>query len=292
MLRILYATAGTYTVKISGDFPAIYFNNAGDKDKIQSIDQWGDIEWSDMANAFYGCTNLGYTATDAPDLSNVTSLANTFANATSFNGDISNWDVSSITNMSSTFSGAEAFNQAIGNWDVSQVTDMSSLFTLAKAFNQDINNWDVSNVTNMLATFFDAKAFNQDIGDWNVSNVSNMLVMFTGAERFDQNLGDWDVSKVPDMFLMFAGTSLSTENYDSLLIGWSQLPLRSNVRLEGGSSYCKGANARQQLIDNFNWSIVDGDLDCFSNRFYHDLASDYSRRVHHHPYQSGLTYNY
>ena len=32
-----YATAGTYTVKISGDFPAIYFNNTGDRRKIIEI---------------------------------------------------------------------------------------------------------------------------------------------------------------------------------------------------------------------------------------------------------------
>jgi PKD repeat protein len=36
-----YSSAGTYTVKITGDFPAIYFNNGGDKTKIKTIERWG-----------------------------------------------------------------------------------------------------------------------------------------------------------------------------------------------------------------------------------------------------------
>ncbi|MCL6296758.1 hypothetical protein M3P09_17285, partial [Gaetbulibacter sp. 2012CJ34-3] len=39
-------TAGTYTVAIRGAFPRIYFNNTGDKDKIQSVEQWGINPWT------------------------------------------------------------------------------------------------------------------------------------------------------------------------------------------------------------------------------------------------------
>ena len=53
-----YENTGEYDVKIRGNFPRIYFNNAGDKDKIIAIKSWGDIEWESMANAFHGCTNL------------------------------------------------------------------------------------------------------------------------------------------------------------------------------------------------------------------------------------------
>ncbi|MEQ9231153.1 MAG: hypothetical protein RIF46_10760, partial [Cyclobacteriaceae bacterium] len=62
-----YPEAGTYSVAISGDFPAIYFNNAGDKEKLLSIDNWGDIAWESMVSAFRGCSNMTLTATDAPD---------------------------------------------------------------------------------------------------------------------------------------------------------------------------------------------------------------------------------
>ena len=60
-----YASAGTYTVSISGAFPRIYFANGGDKLKILSVEQWGDIAWSSMDYAFWGCSNLVVNATDS-----------------------------------------------------------------------------------------------------------------------------------------------------------------------------------------------------------------------------------
>jgi hypothetical protein len=39
---------GIYQVAIRGNFPRIYFNDTGDKEKIISIDQWGDVNWTSM----------------------------------------------------------------------------------------------------------------------------------------------------------------------------------------------------------------------------------------------------
>lgn len=36
-----FITAGTYTIRISGTFPRIYFNGGGDAVKMVSIVQWG-----------------------------------------------------------------------------------------------------------------------------------------------------------------------------------------------------------------------------------------------------------
>jgi len=60
---------------------------------------------------------------------------------------------------------------------------------------------------------------------------------------------------------MCYGVTLSTENYDSLLTGWSRQTVKSNVKFHGGNSkYSTGPaeNARQNLIDNYNWTITDG----------------------------------
>lgn len=64
-----YAAAGTYTIQIienvTGGFPAIFFNDAGDKLKLLELSRWGDVTWSTMHRAFHGCSNMRITATDA-----------------------------------------------------------------------------------------------------------------------------------------------------------------------------------------------------------------------------------
>lgn len=268
-----YATPGTYQVKIIGYFPHIYFNNTGDKQKILSVEQWGANSWSSMENAFHGCNNLIINATDNPDLSDVTDMSYMFTFCSSFNADISTWDVSSVVSMAHTFRNTPSFNQDIGGWDVSMVTNMNSMFWNANVFNQDISAWDVSSVTNMSLMFRSADNFNQDIGAWDVGKVTNMNLMLAGALSFDQNLGNWDISSVTNMSTMFFANSLSIDNYDATLIGWSTLvttganpetQIPENINFGGGDSkFCAGEAARTSLMSTpYSWTIIDGDKDC------------------------------
>ena len=116
-----YASAGTYSISITGTLPGFQFNNAGDKLKILNISSWGVLDIT-TNRAFYGCTNLTCSATDAPTIT-TTDLTFTFNFATSFNGAIGNWDVSGVTNMVSMFQSATAFDQNLGSWDVANVTN-------------------------------------------------------------------------------------------------------------------------------------------------------------------------
>ncbi len=262
-----YATAGTYTVSISESFPAIRLQRFGNEvsDKLMSIEQWGDIAWQSMYGAFSGARYMVLNATDAPDLSGVSSLALMFSRAELVNGNLNGWDVSGITDMSSMFNGASAFNGNISGWDVSNVTNMYGMFWYASAFNQDINSWDVSNVENMGYLFYSAADFNQDLSGWTVSEVSNMESMFAFAINFDRSLGSWDISNVTDMDDMLLGTGLSSANYGATLIGWAPQNVQSGIVLNAtGQEYCPGTpaeTARQQLI-NKGWAINnDGEAD-------------------------------
>jgi surface protein len=363
-----YTTPGVYTIKIYGQIEGFRFNNTGDRDKILSIQSWGeDFRLGNNAGYFYGCTyldlsvvsdilnlngtltlsttfrsctslttvnnmnlwdissvgniaqmfynaigfnqpignwdvsnvvNMGGTFFDAQlfnqtigswdtssvttmfqtfalatsfnqpigtwDTSSVTTMGGMFNNAPSFNQPIGTWDVSSVTNMSNMFVNASSFNQPIGSWDVSSVTNMINMFDSSSSFNQPIGSWDVSSVTNMFGMFIFATSFNQPIGTWDVSSVTNMEQMFRFATSFDQDLGTWDVTSLTTAINMFDGVTLSTSNYDSLLIGWASYgpTLQSGVPFNGGGSqYTSAAVAsRGYLTGTKLWTITDGGL--------------------------------
>ena len=183
-----YDSAGAHTVRISGGITRFHLNNHAGAHKLVSIDQWGTARWTSMQEAFKGASNMGYNATDAPDLSRVTDASLMFYGASSFNGDLSSWDVSSVTNMKSMFHNAHSFNQPLSSWDVSSVASMSLMFSSARSFNQPLSSWDVSSVTGMNAMFQNTDAFNGDISSWDVSSVTNMHAMFWGATSFNGDI--------------------------------------------------------------------------------------------------------
>jgi surface protein len=246
---ITFATAGDYDVNISGLFPYFYLNNNSDKLKLIDVKQWGNIVWDSFNLSFFGASNLIGTFTDVPNLTSVSDMFGAFAGDSLFNGNISNWNVSNVTNM-------------------------EAMFFEALQFNSDVSNWDVSNVTNMFEMFNGDTSFNQDISLWNVSNVTNMGSIFNGATSFNQNLEDWDIVDVTVFTNFLAGVTLSTANYNALLIGWnntlnaaypvSTIGYPTNISFSAGNSTYTGgigsaaSNARTNLITKFSWTITDG----------------------------------
>ena len=223
------------TPKFTNGFNRIAFDNGGDKDKIIDIKQWGDVAWSSFNAAFYGCSNILTTATDIPDLSNVTSMLAMFRDSTSANPDTSNWDVSSVTNM-------------------------KFMFLRASSANPDTSNWDVSNVTNMRSMFNSATSANPDTSNWDVSSVTDMRYMFDNASSANPDVSNWDVSSVTDMDRIFNNSNLSVENLTACYENWSQLSLQNNVEFGAGSTKynSSGQAGKDILINTYNWTITDG----------------------------------
>ncbi|WP_299258450.1 BspA family leucine-rich repeat surface protein [uncultured Aquimarina sp.] len=205
----IYDTSGTYTVMISGNFPAIYFNDSGDRQKIIEILEWGIIEWQTMENAFFGCENLNFDAIDAPDLSRVTSLQNMFRECSVFNGIVNNWDISTITDISGMFTEAVIFNRPLDNWNTIAVTDMSYTFHRARQFNEPLDNWNTASVLNLEYTFSETSSFNQNINNWDVSQVTNMSGTFRYTGNYSRPLNNWNVSNTTDMSGMFQGSAFN-----------------------------------------------------------------------------------
>jgi surface protein len=216
-----------------------------------------------MASMFYQNTafnNGASTDINNWDTSRVTNISSMFY-AASFNQPINNWDVSNVTNMSSMFFLATSFNQPLDNWDVSNVTNMFYMFH-SSTFNQDIGNWNTSSVTIMEGMFRNASSFNQDIGSWNTSSVTRMGGMFNGATSFNQDISTWDINQVNSFGVFMTNVTLSTANYDALLIAWDSQGAMSysGTLVFGNSQYTLGGAAeaaRTSLISKWG-GIVDG----------------------------------
>lgn len=283
-----YNSDGVYTIKIYGKMTHFRFKNLGDKDKILLVTQWGDNVWENVVKMFYGCGNINISATDAPDLSqatslsymfrdatlfnsnighwdtsNITNMVRAFQDATNFDSDLSGWDVSSVTSMKNMFNGASNFNQSIGAWDTSEVTDMSYMFHGASNFNQNINTWDTSKVTEMNSMFQNASNFNSPIGSWNTSEVVRMHNMFNGATVFNQDINtttvgghkSWDVSKVFNMSMMFNNATA----FNQPLNDWNTLSLTTMYNM------FYGATAFNQDLDNWTTTLVEDMGELFRN---------------------------
>lgn len=244
----VYATAGTYTITISGlltqfgngdnpDGPGSYAN----PERITRVLNWGGTGLQSLFGAFRGSTNLVQVPNDFPP---------------------------KVVNVGWMFKNSN-FNQPIGTWNMSNVRRMGHMFENNTVFNQNIGAWDVSNVWDMRFMFLGATAFNNggspSIGNWNTASLSRPRGMFFNCVSFDQNLGNWNTSNFFDLLDMFMGAQLSHCNYNATLIGWASQspdPIRSNSFNGGNSKYTvAGSTARTTLSGPpSNWVFTDGGL--------------------------------
>ena len=217
----VYASSGTYTITITGTIEGWQFNNAGDIAKITDIPNWGTLTIT-TDYAFYGCSNLDISATDAPTIS-TTSLYSMFRNCTSLTTpDFSGWDVSSVENFGFFLRAASSANPNVESWDMSSATNISQFGRLANAFDQNLEDWDITNL----------------------SNAGGFLQTATGlsTSNYDATLIGWEAT-------LQAAYPSGVGYPHSITITF------------GGSQYTGGGAAdaaRASLISTFGWTITDG----------------------------------
>ncbi len=305
-----YATAGTYTITISGDtLQGWAFKNTGDKLKITDVANWGFFEF-DRTRMFQGCSNMDVSALDIPtisttdfssqfyntgigvvnwsawDMTGVTSYSMCFMLSSSFNGDIGGWVTSSTTNISSMLNGCSSFNKPLSSWDTSGVTDAQNVLANADAFDSSVANWtlngtwfrpfngcdaftgigvetwDVSGLSDARNLFVNCVLFNGDTSGWNTSSLLNASNMFYNCGSYDQDMSGWDINQVTNFLSFCFGVTLSTANYDALLIAWdAQGAMSYSGTVDfGASKYTAGGAAeaaRTSLISKWG-GITDG----------------------------------
>jgi surface protein len=180
-------TGATIRLRIQPtNFKRFAMSNQGDINRLLDVEQWGTAQWSSMANAFFGCSNLKITATDIPNLSSVTRAESMFEVCRK---------LETVPNM--------------GSWNVSTITTLTSMFKDCDLFNQDISGWNTSNVVSFQNTFGQAKAFNQNLGSWDVSKagVHGISLAYSGMScaNYEATLNGWNNSGATGKKLNAAG---------------------------------------------------------------------------------------
>lgn len=233
-----------------------------------TVSGWNLTKCTDVSNAFTNCTSFNRPL-NWINTSGITSLNGFLLNATSFNQPVEDLDVSKVSVYNSCFQGTASFNQPLSGWNVGANTptgiNMAFMFNGAYSFNGNIS-FDTSKVTNMQAMLAQTSFNNSSLTGWNVTNVTTMNFLLNNTTKFDQDVSPWDIKGLNNSTALtniMASTTLSTNNYNNILIAWNNRKATYRADLTphfGGSKYSAGsaaATARSGLV-SYGWTITDG----------------------------------
>lgn len=239
----LYTEAGDYTVTIRGTAETWYFNFSGDRSKLISVINLGNLGWTNLEKAFQGCDKLesfaGGETSKVTDMSymfsgnhslvdldlsslntsSVTNMRWMFYGASKLASlDLSNFNTSSVEYMDSMFSNINLTTLDLSSFDTTSLKNMSYMFNESrKLTNINLSSFDTRTVTNMSGVFFNNSSLTSlDVSHFDTSNVTNMGGMFqnvSGIKSLD--VSRFNTSKVENMSDMFARTSFESIDVSS-----------------------------------------------------------------------------
>jgi len=267
-----YGSVGTFQVRVSGTFaPEIgLFSNQN----IVSVENLGTLGYVNISSMFLDCQNLVSFNAGNTDTSSVTSLNGMFTDCINLSSaNVSTFNTSNVTNINQVFANCSSLTTLeLSNWDTSNVSKFIQAFSGCTNLQtlQLPDNFVTSNATNLTAAF---KLCNflggLDISTWDTSNVTTMQSMVQGCSGITDLVGletNLNITGINVAFgLSFFANSLPNQgtDYDALLIYWeanrptSALAQSPNFN-QNKVTTTAGNNARNSLINNYNWVITDG----------------------------------
>jgi len=222
-----YVSAGIYLVSISGTLPNIYFDNSGDKLKLTKILNLGDVGFTTLERAFYGCTNLTRMTVGTTDTSAVTNMAYMVRGCSSLLAlNVSSFDTGAVTTMSNMFYGCSGLlTLDIFRFDTAAVTTMSNMFYSCSSLTTlDVSNFDTAEVMSMYRMFYNCSSLTAlDVSNFDTVKVTTMTDMFlTCAGLPTVDVSNFDTAEVTAMGRMFYScsnlTSLDVSGFDTAAV--------------------------------------------------------------------------
>lgn len=214
-----YAVAGVYKVTITDQFGGLgmWRSPQANRDKLTKFVNWGESEINGCYGMFYGCGNMLYEATDAPDLTNLisqyaTRFDSVFYNCSSIvNLDLSGWDASSFIQMYETFRGLDNCKTLnISGWTLPNVTTLyQAFYEVGKTSGCDLN---LSNVTMALAGLDAQKAFRYTNFSTN-PNFTNFDISGADNIKYFMDLSDGASSHIDLSDLDFTNAVTALNNF-------------------------------------------------------------------------------
>ena len=168
--------------------------------KPEPIEDWDVSNVTDMSAAFAhkDCQGIDFSKWNT---SKVTNMANMFYGASNVDGaSLENLNTSKVTNMHSMFFMCGLFNPDLRKWNTSYVRDMTCMFDCSGFYGTGLPSWDVSNVNKMVYMFGRCDdMFTDDLTKWNTSAVTEMCGVFAGAYGVKCDVSQWLVDNVTDV---------------------------------------------------------------------------------------------
>jgi len=290
-----YTSAGTYTISITGTFPNIYMNNSADAPKIVEVVDLGDVGWTRLNFAFYGCTNLTSFASGTTDTSSVPYMYAMFYNCSSLTSldvsgfntsaavnmsnmlrdcssltslDVSGFNTSAAINMSNMFYGCSSLTSLdVSGFNTSAAINMSYMFYNCSSLTSlDVSGFNTPAATNMNGMFRSCSSLTSlDVSGFNTSSVTDMSYMFFNCTVLTGlRIRDWDVSSVTaaTSFCQNANNALSTDEYSNVLINWGAQSVQSGVNIHfGDATYTAVGKYAVGIQMQGTMTFADNDLD-------------------------------